>query len=210
MRQKSQTRQTGAAKAIKDICRATRKQYSAEEKIRIVLDGLRGEETIAELCRCEGIAQKTDTPGGTGVIPRGMLRNILLLAAATDLTLAEAIAVATGNTARAHGLDEGFLKPGAPADLVIAGPVEGSAGTTLADAIAHGDLPGISFVFIDGEIVVNIRTPPPASVATFVMDNGGCPFCYAEFVDQPMKLVMRRAVSSGQSSSTKCPAPGML
>jgi transposase len=48
MRQKLQTRQTGAAKAIKDIRRATRKQYSAEEKIRIVLDGLRGEETIAE------------------------------------------------------------------------------------------------------------------------------------------------------------------
>ena len=40
MRQKSQTRQTGAAKAIKDIRRATRKQYAAEEKIRIVLDGL--------------------------------------------------------------------------------------------------------------------------------------------------------------------------
>jgi type I restriction enzyme M protein len=39
MRQKPQTRQTGAAKAIKDIRRATRKQYSAEEKIRIVLDG---------------------------------------------------------------------------------------------------------------------------------------------------------------------------
>ena len=57
MRQKSQTLQTGAAKAIKDIRRATRKQYSAEEKIRIVLDGLRGEETIAELCRREGIAQ---------------------------------------------------------------------------------------------------------------------------------------------------------
>jgi transposase len=57
MRQKSQTRQTGAAEAIKDIRRATRKQYSAEEKIRIVLDGLRGEETIAELCRREGIAQ---------------------------------------------------------------------------------------------------------------------------------------------------------
>ena len=48
MRQKSQTRQTGAAKAIKDIRGATRKQYSAEEKIRIVLDGLRGEESIAE------------------------------------------------------------------------------------------------------------------------------------------------------------------
>jgi len=57
MKQKSQTRQTGGAKAIKDIRRATRKQYLAEEKIRIVLDGLRGEETLAELCRHEGIAQ---------------------------------------------------------------------------------------------------------------------------------------------------------
>tara|TARA_R110000822_G_scaffold199442_1_gene337214 strand:+ start:379 stop:651 length:273 start_codon:yes stop_codon:yes gene_type:complete len=57
MRQKSQTRQTGGDKAIKDIRRATRKQYSAEEKIRIVLDGLLGEESIAELCRREGIAE---------------------------------------------------------------------------------------------------------------------------------------------------------
>lgn len=38
-------------KVLKDIRRATRKQYSAEEKIRIVLEGLRGEESIAALCR---------------------------------------------------------------------------------------------------------------------------------------------------------------
>ena len=43
-------------KAIRDIRRATRRQYSAEEKIRIVLEGLRGEESIAALCRREGIA----------------------------------------------------------------------------------------------------------------------------------------------------------
>ena len=42
---------------MKDIRRATRKQYSAEEKIRIVLDGLGGEHSIAELCRREGIAE---------------------------------------------------------------------------------------------------------------------------------------------------------
>ncbi|MFV1580805.1 MULTISPECIES: IS3 family transposase, partial [unclassified Phaeobacter] len=44
-------------KVVKDIRRATRKQYSTEEKIRIVLDGLKGEDSIAELCRREGIAQ---------------------------------------------------------------------------------------------------------------------------------------------------------
>ena len=42
---------------MKDIRRATRRHFSAEDKIRIVLEGLRGEDSIAELCRKEGIAQ---------------------------------------------------------------------------------------------------------------------------------------------------------
>ena len=48
---------TPSERLVRDIRRATRKQYSAEEKIRIVLDGLRGEVSIAELCRREGIAE---------------------------------------------------------------------------------------------------------------------------------------------------------
>jgi transposase len=43
---------------VREIRRKTRKKYSAEEKVRIVLDGLRGEEKVAELCRREGIHQK--------------------------------------------------------------------------------------------------------------------------------------------------------
>ena len=46
-----------AEKAIRDIHRKTRKRYAAEEKIRIMLSGLRGEERIAALCRHEGIAE---------------------------------------------------------------------------------------------------------------------------------------------------------
>jgi putative transposase len=57
MRQKSGPAKEPAAKIVKDIRRATRRQFSAEEKIRIVLEGLRGEESIAELCRREGIVQ---------------------------------------------------------------------------------------------------------------------------------------------------------
>ena len=57
MRQKPGTRKSHGEKVVKDIRRATRKQYSAEEKLRIVLDGLKGEESIAELCRRESIAQ---------------------------------------------------------------------------------------------------------------------------------------------------------
>ena len=52
-----------AEKHVKDIRRATRKQYSAEEKIRIVLEGSRGEYSIAELCRREGIAQSGGVRG---------------------------------------------------------------------------------------------------------------------------------------------------
>ena len=47
----------GAEQTVRDIRRATRRKFSAEEKIRIVLVGLRGEDSIAELCRKEGIAQ---------------------------------------------------------------------------------------------------------------------------------------------------------
>ena len=57
MRQKSGTAKTPSEQVIREIRRATRKHYSAEDKIRIVLDGLRGEYSIAELCRPEGIAE---------------------------------------------------------------------------------------------------------------------------------------------------------
>jgi len=55
MRQKTVPGKLPAEDMIRDIRRATRRHFSAEEKIRIVLDGLRGEESIAEICRREGI-----------------------------------------------------------------------------------------------------------------------------------------------------------
>ena len=57
MRQRDKQAPQNAEETVRDIRRATRRQFSAEEKIRIVLDGLRGEDSIAELCRKEGIAQ---------------------------------------------------------------------------------------------------------------------------------------------------------
>ena len=50
-------KKASAEETVKTIRRKTRRQYDAEEKIRIVLEGLRGEETVAELCRREGISQ---------------------------------------------------------------------------------------------------------------------------------------------------------
>ena len=57
MGSKIDTQSDEAEKAVRDIRRATRRHHSAEEKIRIVLEGLRGEVSIAELCRKEGINQ---------------------------------------------------------------------------------------------------------------------------------------------------------
>ncbi len=57
MRQKSTHSNGSIEKTVRDIRRKTRRRHSTEEKIRIVLEGLRGEESIASLCRCEGIAE---------------------------------------------------------------------------------------------------------------------------------------------------------
>ena len=57
MRQKSGSVREPAEQVVKNIRRATRRHFSAEEKIRVVLEGLRGEDSIAELCRREGIVQ---------------------------------------------------------------------------------------------------------------------------------------------------------
>jgi len=57
MRLKHEAKPGSAEKTVRDIRRATRRRHSSEEKIRIVLEGLRGEESIAELCRREGLNQ---------------------------------------------------------------------------------------------------------------------------------------------------------
>ena len=60
MRQKSGPDKAPAEQVVKDIRRATRRHFSAEDKIRIVPERLRGEESIAELCRREGIASSVN------------------------------------------------------------------------------------------------------------------------------------------------------
>ena len=57
MRQKSGPPKAPAEQVVREIRRATRRHFSAEDKIRIVLEGLRGEDSVAELCRREGIVQ---------------------------------------------------------------------------------------------------------------------------------------------------------
>jgi len=115
----------------------------------------------------------TDTPGGTGVIPRGMLRNMCFLASICGVSPGDAVAMATGNVATFHQVPGGFLEIGYPADIVLCGPIKGSRGKDALECLASGDLPGISAVLIDGKPLVAGRseqTPPPAALAT-ISDN---------------------------------------
>ncbi|MBI2351762.1 MAG: amidohydrolase family protein [Deltaproteobacteria bacterium] len=110
----------------------------------------------------------TDTPGGTGIIPRGMLREIAFLSSVAEVAPESAICMATGNVGRAHGLSIGTVEEGRAADLVLLDRIQGSVAKDGLDAFAKGDLPGISVVMIDGEIRVAGRsqqTPPPERAA---------------------------------------------
>jgi imidazolonepropionase-like amidohydrolase len=110
----------------------------------------------------------TDTPGGTGIIPRGILREIAFLSSVGEVSPEKVICMATGNVGRAHGLKLGVLEEGRPADLVLLHKITGSVSKDALDSFAKGDLPGISTVIIDGEVVVASRsqqTPPPERVA---------------------------------------------
>ena len=76
MRQTTGTRKSPGEKIVKDIERATRKHYSSEEKIRIVLDGLRGEDSIAELCRpLPGRVMQSMIPRGAKASPKASTTN---------------------------------------------------------------------------------------------------------------------------------------
>jgi enamidase len=110
----------------------------------------------------------TDTPGGTGIIPRGILREIAFISSVGEVAPETAVCMATGNVGRAHGLDIGIIEEGRAADIVLLHKITGSVALDALDSFAKGDLPGISMVIIDGEIRVAGRsqqTPPPERVA---------------------------------------------
>ncbi len=122
---------------------------------------------VANLCAKTGQSHRiiigNDAPSGTGVIPLGILRTIALLASLGNVTAAQAVCMATGNTARVHKLDRGVIAKGMAADLVIMDAPMGSVGDDALAALGAGDIPGVAMVIVDGDIVVHKsrNTPPP-------------------------------------------------
>ena len=115
-----------------------------------------------------------DAPSGTGVIPLGVLRTLSLLAGLGGMDPAQAVACATGNTARVYELDSGVVAEGRAADLVICDAPIGSIASDALAALSAGDLPGISMVLIDGRVTIgrSRNTPPAARAAEVVKGQG--------------------------------------
>lgn len=115
----------------------------------------------------ERIIVGNDSPSGTGVIPLGVLRTLAYVSSETEVTAAEAICLATGNTAKLYGLNTGVIEEGKEADFVIMDTPMGSIGRNSLEALEAGDLPGISMVIVDGKVVISKsrNTPPPNTKA---------------------------------------------
>jgi enamidase len=105
-----------------------------------------------------------DAPSGTGVVPLGILRLMAHLASLGAVAPETVVAFATGNTARVHRLDTGMIAPGRAADLCIIDTPVGSVGTTALEALANGDIPGVSMVLVDGTpLIGRSRNTAPAT-----------------------------------------------
>ena len=135
---------------------------------------------VVELCAREGVLHRllvgTDMPSGTGVIPLGILRTLSWVSALGGVPPEQAIASATGNTAKVYDLDAGVIAPGRAGDVVIADSPRGSQADSALEALSIGDTPAIAAVLIDGEVLVyGSRNSPPATrkVAIPWMTAGG-------------------------------------
>jgi enamidase len=121
----------------------------------------------------------TDTPTGTGMMPLGMIKSVVEMACLSPHSPEMMIAAATGNVAKVYRLDNGFIKRGKDADvLVVDAPLGGSQGTAL-EAIKHGDYPAIAACFTDGVpryIGRSRNTPPPTRKVEMIKNTVAHPF----------------------------------
>ena len=119
---------------------------------------------VAEKGQLDRVIIGNDSPSGTGIIPLGILRTIVQLVSVSGIPAEEAIALASGNTARVYGLNTSQIAVGREADLVVVDNPMGSVGTNALEAIEAGDLPAVALVMTDGEIrITKSRNTPPAT-----------------------------------------------
>jgi enamidase len=114
----------------------------------------------------------TDGPAGSGVQPLGILRVISLLSSLGGIPAEIAFCFATGNTARMRKLNCGLIEPGRAADFMFLDRAQHTAGTTLLESVALGDIPGVGMVVIDGVVRCGrSRNTPPATEIPVVVSG---------------------------------------
>jgi enamidase len=114
----------------------------------------------------------TDGPAGSGVQPLGILRVISLLSSLGGIPAEVAFCFATGNTARIRKLDCGLIELGRAADFVLLDRAQHTAGRTLLESVALGDIPGVGMVVIDGAVRCGrSRNTPPATEVPVVVQG---------------------------------------
>lgn len=101
------------------------------------------------------IIMGSDSPTGRGVMLVAIFKMVTMVSSILNIPAEEAICLATGNTAHAFGLNTGKIEVGKEADLLIMDAPIGSAANDALGAFAIGDMPAITTVMIDGEIVVS-------------------------------------------------------
>ncbi|NDG41472.1 MAG: Enamidase [Betaproteobacteria bacterium] len=112
----------------------------------------------------------TDSPAGSGVQPLGMLRLIALLSSLGRIPAELVFCFATGNTARLRKLNCGLIEVGRDADFVFMDRAQHTAGRTLLESVALGDIPGVGMVMIDGLVRAGrSRNTPPAQEVPMVV-----------------------------------------
>ncbi|MBS3920726.1 MAG: amidohydrolase family protein [Deltaproteobacteria bacterium] len=147
-----------AEKLIRDTCLILEIVHCGNSKM--IVDVMK---IVKEMKAYPRIIIGNDAPSGTGVIPLGILRVINFLASLCGVKAEEAIAMATGNTAKIYRFNRGVIEVGREADLVIMDTPLGSVGKDALSAIEIGDIPGIAAVLIDGQMKIGVsrNTPPP-------------------------------------------------
>lgn len=110
----------------------------------------------------------TDTPSGYGVFPHGVWEVMTLLCGLCGLEPELAVAAGSGNTSRCYGIESNMIKLGYAADLILCDAPVGAAQNTAGECLKAGTVPGVSIVFMDGEVLVSgekVNTAPAKRAA---------------------------------------------
>lgn len=115
----------------------------------------------------------SDQPVGIGFSPAAILKTVVMISSVCGIPAERALALGTGNTAAAFGLEEGRIEPGRPADLIA---LDRPLGTQAADALGSievGDVPAVGMIMVDGKLTATRGKNTPQPTKPLLIRAGG-------------------------------------